>query len=866
MRRSFTVILLLAIVAAIGWWLWSWQAGAAPAADPWKAVAPEAVVVLEIPEPLGTWERFTGTSQFWGDIESAPAFARLNSVLSKLMEAGIPAADRKGGEHPLLVTWEAPRADTLSLLMAWPLAASPEALNALGTAFNTDLSASLWSGTRHAVKADSALPALQVAWSNGVLMLGTTASTVEDARARLASNAKPDALFEKARASFSVGAEAHLLIRPNHASAVLGAASTSIFPAELPVEGWAALDVRLRPGALLMNGLLFPSAESPAISAMQQQKAARPDMIRVLPTTVCRMRTMQVDDPARYVRELTGSEPDEELFAAYGAWVSGGIGVAESAKEDGPFANDSTVQRWAVFGTQDPGKAIAALTSRCPDGGCEVTEYRSLRFQRIADAGALSTLFGKAFAPLGQPLWTLLSDMVVMSATPAGMRAAIDAWTDRNSLALDPRSGDFFQHFGSDAVYSWWTDVARAYPNGEGPLAMAREATGGALLQLTPRADGAIIATFCLQHAPADKRTAGALWTTALSAPLEKPPILVKDYLSKTLQVLAQDRDHRISLISCTGKILWQRQLDGPILGGVELVDRYKNGKLQMLLNTAGKIYQIDRLGRDVEGFPVTLKGTACAPLSVFDYDKKRDYRVLVPMSEGELLNLSVEGKPVQGWSPEKLQSPALAPVALVRIKGKDFLVVPMVDGKVTVLDRRGTVRYSSKLKMEQITAYLGSRDAMDIGDRRMLWSDSAGAVLSGTLDGKVDTLSAATSGNVVLFDVDGDGRDEVLRATASTLTAEADGKVLFRVSFPDAQGANAFEVPLEGEDAAIGLVVPEQGQVRLYDATGALWPGFPLKGSVRFRVADINLDGVPELVTADSDGVVTVYALPGKR
>ena len=360
------------------------------------------------------------------------------------------------------------------------------------------------------------------------------------------------------------------------------------------------------------------------------------------------------------MRGLIGKDPDEQLFVAYGAWVSGGVGVAEE-----PDANDSTGHRWAVFGTQDPGKAIAALSSRCPDGGCEVTEYRGIQFRRMSDPGALATLFGKAFAPFAQPLWTVLSDMAVMSNTPAGMRAAIDAWTDRNSLALDPRSGDFFQRFGSEAVYSWWADVARAYPISDGSLAVAREATGGALLQLSPRADGAIITTFCLQHAPVGKRTAGALWTTALSAPLEGPPILVKDYLSKTLQVLAQDRDHRISLISCTGKILWQRQLDGPILGGVELVDRYKNGKFQMLLNTAGKIYQIDRLGRDVEGFPLALKGTACAPLSVFDYEKKRDYRVLVPMSDGGSLNLSVEGKPVQGWSPEKGRSPAIAAVTL---------------------------------------------------------------------------------------------------------------------------------------------------------------------------------------------------------
>lgn len=861
MRRSVTALLLAAIVAGTAWWLWNWRAGPAPAADPWQAIAPEAVVVLEIPEPLGTWERFSGTSQFWGDIEAAPAFAALNGVMSRLAQASPVPGHGKEGEHPLLIAWEAPGNDTLPLLMAWPLAASPEALNTLGTALMIEVPAPFWSGTRLTAKPDSALPALVVAWGRGILLLGTTTSIVEEALARMGHGVKADPLFAKARASFSAGAEAHLLIRPGYASAVMGSATGGIFPEELPVEGWAALDVRLRPGALLMNGLLFPSADSPAIAAVQRQKAKRPEMIRVLPASVCRLRTMQVDDPAGYVQGFLGKAPDAGLFEAYAAWVSGGVGVAEE-----PLADDSTGHRWAVFGTMDPGKAIAALTARCPDGGCEVTAYRGVQFRRVADPGVLANLFGKAFTAFNQPLWTVLSDMVVMSNTPGGMRAVIDAWTDRNSLALDPRSGDFFQRFGSEAVYSWWADVTRAYPRTDGPMAVARQATGGALLQLSPRADGAIITTFCLQHAPIGKPIAGALWTTALGAPLEGPPILVKDYLSKTIQVLAQDRDHRISLISCTGKILWQYQLDGPMLGGVELVDRYKNGKFQMLLNTAGRIYQIDRIGRDVEGFPVTLKGTACAPLSVFDYDKKREYRVLVPLTDGELLNLGVEGKPVQGWSPERLISPALAAVTLVRTKGKDFLVVPMADGRVTVLDRRGEVRYSSKLKMERIATYLGSREAMDIGDRRMLWTDSSGAVLSGTLDGKVDTLSAATSGKVALFDVDGDGRDEVLRAGNSALTGECEGKVLFRESFPDAQGATAFEVALEGAGAAIGLVLPEQGQLRLYDANGALWPGFPLKGSVRFRVADINLDGVPELVTADGDGVVTVYALPGKR
>lgn len=861
MRRSIIAVLLLAIVAGIAWWLWHWQAGPERPADPWAAIHPEAVAVLEVPEPFIAWERFTGTSQFWGDLEGKPAFAALDTIMDRLARSGAIPSGKQKDAAPLLIAWRATESGTLIPVMCWPMVRSEQALSLLGEAFGTPVSAELWTGTRQSLQPDSALPAVELAWSKGLLLLGTDGEMVEEARSLAGSARKPDALFEKARASLSVGADAHLLIMPAFASQLLGIHGQGIFPANAPVEGWAALDIRFRPGAVLMNGLLFPAGESPATTAIREQRPAKPDIIRVLPTTVSDLRVIQISDPAAHVRAINGELPDDALFTAYAEWVRGGIGVAEASKD-----MDGDAQRWAVLETEDPAKATDAMLFRCPDGGCATTEYRGVRIIRMADPEALATLYGNAFAGFEQPLWAVLADMVVFSDTPAGMRAAIDAWTDRNSLVLDPRSGDFFQRFGSEAVYSWWVDVARTYTPGEGPLADAQRTLGGALLQLTPRNDGAFIATFCLQHAPAGKRAAGALWTTALPTPLVAPPILVKDYLSKTLQVFTQDKDNRISLISCTGKVLWQRQLDGPLIGGVAQIDRYRNGKLQMLCNTANKVYLIDRLGRDVEGFPVGLKSQASTPLSVFDYEGKKDYRIIVPMVDGGLLNLGGDGKPVQGWEPVKLSGPALAAVEHVRIKGKDFLVLALRNGKVAVLDRRGTVRYDAKLRMDRIQTFLGSREAMDIADRRMLWADSSGAVLSGKLDGTVDTLSPATSGKVALFDVDGDEHIEVLRTTISALTAESKGKVLFRLNFPDSPDAMAFGVPLEGEEVAIGLVLPEQDQVRLYDAAGELWPGFPLKGAVRSSVADINLDGVLELVTADGEGVVTVYALPAGR
>lgn len=854
MRRTLVVIALLAIVGAVAWWLFTWKQDPAAAADLWSAVPTNAVAVLEVPAPFITWVQFTGTSQFWGDVEGRPVFAAIDTMVRRMSRA-LPGAKPKQPGPPLIVAWHVPEGDRMVPLLVWPVQPSDAVLQAMTSAWGTLVAKDLWNGKRYQLPADSVRPALAMAWSRGLLLLSTDAASVEGAM-KPATSVPADTRFADARSSLSAGADAHLLVRAGFASQFLQIDHRPIYPGGSAVEGWFAMDVRFRPDAVLMNGLLFPQEPGPATESMRGQVAAKPSILRVLPASVVHLRQLQVNDPAVYVQAITGAAPDEALFAAYGAWVRGGLGVARDA--------DSA--RWAVLGTEDPEAAAGALRSRCPDGGCAVAEYRGVQMVRMADAQALATLFGKAFNDFRQPLWAVLGEQVVCTDTPAAMRAAIDAWVDRNALDLDPRSGDFFQRFSSDAVYTWWADVPRIHPPAEGFRADLQRTMGAAILQLAPRSDGAFVATFCLQHAPTGKQTAGALWTTAMPAPLALPPMLVEDYLSKTQQVFVQDRDHRISLISCTGKVLWQRQLDGPLLGGIHQIDRYRNDKLQLLFNTADKVYLIDRLGRDVEGFPVALKTPASTPLSIFDYEGRKDYRLVVPLQDRSLLNLGADGLAVKGWAPKKLAAPALAPVQHVRIKGMDYLVVPLLNGSVVVMDRRGEPRFAPGLHMSGLQQFLGEQDAMDIADRRLLWADSTGAVLSGTLSGKVDTLSPATSGMATLYSPGGDARQGLLRTMAAGLTAEVDGTLRFRVSYPEAGSAQAFSLDLGPLGVAIGLVLPEQDQLRLYDRDGALWPGFPLKGAVRFSVSDINRDGVPEVVTADPQGVVTVFALPMER
>lgn len=855
MRRFLPVLLLAALVAAIAWWLWSWRSGTMAAPDPWRALPASSVAVLEVPRPVATWGRITGTSQFWGDLEEQPFMRTVGALLTRSAAAGTELTGPDGQGPPLLLAWCPHGGDGLALLAVCPLIPSEAALESLRSVFHQKLPRSLWSGTVQSIDPDSLLPPLALAWKEGLLLLAADPGLLADVLKTPGEGVGQDPLFRKAKASLSAGTDAHLMLRGGQAASWFLQGAKGPFPTGLDLDGWLALDVRLRPDALLMNGLLFPAGNSSAWNAIQGQAAGHSDVLRALPTDVSRLWACHVRDPAAWVAHTSGRAVDPELFAAYAGWIQGGVAMAATG--------DSTAGTWAVFTAADPAQAADALSSRPSPESLPPTAYRGVPIRQLPDEAALPALFGEAFKDFRQPYWATLADLVVMAPSPGAMRAAIDAWTDRHSLDLAPGTGDFFKRFATDAAGTWWSAPAATAAGNGHPAVDAWRAAGGAIFQLAPRTDGTGTVTFCLQHAPKDKSTAGALWTTAMAGPLEAPPWLVKDYLSKTLQVLVQDAEHRISLISCTGKVLWQRALDGPIMGGVFLVDRYRNGKLQMLFNTPGHVWLVDRLGHDTEGFPVALEAEACAPLSAFDYDRNKDWRVLVPLAKGQLLNLGLDGKAVKGWAPKPLPEPAAAPVEHVRIKGKDYLTVPMHNGAVAVLDRRGEARFAAKLSMARMAHFLGSRDAMDIADRRMCWADSNGAVISGTLAGRTDTVAAPASGKATLFDVDGNGHDDLLRCTSSNLSLMAGNELIFSVSFPDDPKATAFPVPMDGLANAIGLALPLHDQLRLYDASGNLWTGFPLIGATAFHVADINLDGTLELVTADAKGVVSAYALP---
>ena len=174
-------------------------------------------------------------------------------------------------------------------------------------------------------------------------------------------------------------------------------------------------------------------------------------------------------------------------------------------------------------------------------------------------------------------------------------------------------------------------------------------------------------------------------------------PFLFPNHLSKRHDVAFQDEDFTLHLLSEVGKKWWSKKLDGPILGEIEVTDAYKNGRKQMAFTTDKSVYFLDRNGKDVNAYPQQFKDAITQPLSVFDYDGRREYRFLVTQGDA-LIMLDIEGKKVSGFSYKKSNKITSQPQHF-RVGIKDYIAFAKADNSIALLSRMGSTRTTVKEK-----------------------------------------------------------------------------------------------------------------------------------------------------------------------
>jgi hypothetical protein len=331
----------------------------------------------------------------------------------------------------------------------------------------------------------------------------------------------------------------------------------------------------------------------------------------------------------------------------------------------------------------------------------------------------------------------------------------------------------------------------------------------------------------------------------SLDAPALTDPQFVKNHYTNTYEIVVQDASHALYRFSNSGARLWKRQLDAKIQGRIHEVDLFRNKKLQLAFTTETSFVFVDRNGNYLDGFPKRFQDGNLSALSVFDYDNSRNYRMV--FSQGrDIYMLNNAGDKVNGFTYTKAESELASPAKHFRIASKDYLLFPLKNGTLKVLQRDGKDRFKLSQRFDFTSNELFEyRNTFAFTDQKgaLVQIDTRGKVSRTDLGFSPDHLSASSSKTLVLSD------QEKLQIKEKRIELE----------YGIYEGLRFFYV---NDTIYISLLDKASKQLFVYNSQGELLKGFPVMGISAIDLIDMDNDKKVELVTADERNSLTVYRI----
>lgn len=493
-----------------------------------------------------------------------------------------------------------------------------------------------------------------------------------------------------------------------------------------------------------------------------------------------------------------------------------------------------------------------------PDKSKFSEEYRGYIISKFEIENVFQKLYGHLFSTVNKNYFTWLDGYLIFANSNSSLKAFINNFLSKKVLDNDASFINFKDQIGSKCNFLYYTNPSNSKwnesLNDEWKLYSKEENwtnISGFVYQLSSKNELFYNNVVLHYDTNLDKETQ-LDWIVNLENDIAISPQIVYNHSSKKNNVIVQDRNKNIYLIDEKGKVLWKKIIGGPILDQINQLDYYKNGKLQYIFNTEDSLYILDRLGRNVENFPIKLSSKAERGHSLIDYDKNRKYRILIPSEDGMVYNFSKEGKQIAGWKFEKMNKSLIHQVKYLSIAGKDYLYVVDSEGNTNIVGRNGKRRFETPKIPITHSFYIDEKSA-DIYS-----SDLNGNIWLTTLKGSQTKIKTSELANYKFF-ASKINNDELMDLFISDNTGVKGYNLETEILNFDIVTENLPKVFNFKNQSIIGI--SSEGSCYLFTSDGKAYSGSPLFGGGDFECVDLNMDNKLNLIVVN-ENILNNYSL----
>ena len=480
----------------------------------------------------------------------------------------------------------------------------------------------------------------------------------------------------------------------------------------------------------------------------------------------------------------------------------------------------------------------------------EAGDFRDITLYNFSESATLFDVFTPLIDPIAPQFAFQWGDFFVFTETETAAQQLITVYTNGTTLAKTQyyensatelsESSSFIIYDLQGTIGPWIAPFLNAKSSQLNKFPLA-------VMQLSYDRDFAHINLVCKEVSQQQQSTGliTQVFSKQLDAMILGEPQFFSNHRTRGKDVVVQDIQNRLYLISASGSVLWKKQLDGPILGEVQEVDILRNGKKQLALVTPNTFYILDRNGKSVAPFPKKYKNKITQPLAIFDYDNKRNYRFVITQGK-EVFMYDRDGKTVSGFTFKKAGSNIVLPPQHIRMGNKDYLLIAEKNGKLNILSRVGKERIKvNKVFAFSETPVLREGQSFVIIDKENTRHSisQSGKVTSEKLKVSENFWYAIRGGTKITLD------DNLLRVN---------GK-LVELPFGVYSEPNLC---VSNRKTYVVVTDIQEKKVYVLDKSGKLMNGFPVYGSGQASMGDAKNNDKNALVVKGNDNEVLLYSL----
>jgi len=340
-------------------------------------------------------------------------------------------------------------------------------------------------------------------------------------------------------------------------------------------------------------------------------------------------------------------------------------------------------------------------------------------------------------------------------------------------------------------------------------------------------------------------KNVGQINSIKLPSNLAKRPQFVLNWGTKQMEIATQDEANILYLYKNNGELRWKKQLESRIVGDIQQIDIYNNGRLQLMFATQNQVYILDRSGNNVSPFPKKFSNTITQELSVFDYDNNSKYRFVLTQGD-EILMFNKKGKKVKGFQFSKTDSDLLQPPKHIRIGTKDYILVNETNGTLHILSRTGEVRVPAQKDFQF------SSNKWFQYQNLFSTTNLKGELIQITENGKISTKDLSLSDNHHAI-----ANNKIL-VTFNENELNINGKKV-NLDYGLYTKPQLLEV---NNSVYISLTDTQTSKVYVFDKNANLLEGFPVYGNSEISLTNMDNRGKLEFCVKGEENSVLIYQM----